>query len=69
MIIALGLGRYLWAEAVHHSIWLSARIPSRASPDFAMPIEKVTGHKLDLRGILEWGILVWVKDLQARKLI
>ena len=67
MIVASGLGRYLWTEAVHHSVWLSTRIPSHASPDFTILIDKVMGCKPNLRGILEWGVLVWVKDLQARK--
>ena len=33
-----------------------------------MPIKKATGQKLDLTEVLEWGILIWVKDLHAGKL-
>jgi hypothetical protein len=68
MIIGSGLGRSLWAEAVHHSVWIGARVPSRASAEFVPPIEKATGKKPNLNGVLEWGARVWVKDLQAGKL-
>ena len=55
-------------QAVHHSIWIGTRVLSRASPEFVTPIEKATSHKPDLAGVLEWGILIWVKDLHAGKL-
>ena len=68
MIIGTGLTHNLWAEAIHHSVWIGARAPSRAMPELATPIEKATGRKPDLKGLLEWGVPVWVKDLHAGKL-
>ena len=68
MLIGTGLSHNLWAKAVNHSIWIRNREPSRASPEFKLPIEKATTCKPDLRGLLEWGTQVWVKNLQAGKL-
>ena len=53
MLASLGLGCNLWAEAVCHSIWIGNRVSSKASADFAAPIEKATGHKPNLKGLLE----------------
>jgi len=68
MLIATGLPKFLWAEAVHHSVWLGVRTPFHALPEFITPFEKATGHKPNLRGVLEWGILIWVKKPDAGKL-
>ena len=68
MLISSGLGLNLWAEAVNHSVWISSRLPSRASTKFISPIEKATGKKPNLSGVLEWGKPIWVKDLHAQKL-
>ena len=68
MLIPSGLSKNLWAEAVHHSVWIGNRVPSRASKEFIAPIEKATGHKPNLKEVLEWGVHVWVKDLHAGKL-
>jgi len=58
MIIAAGLLKFLWAEVVHHSMWLGVRTPSRALPEFITPLEKATRFKPNLKGVLEWGILI-----------
>ena len=67
-LIAAGLPRFLWAEAIHHSMWLDARTPSRVLPEFITPLEKATGHKPNLWSVLEWGIPIWVKKPDAGKL-
>ena len=56
MIIAAGLPKFLWVEAIHHSVWLGAWTPSRALPELITPLEKATGHKSNLQGVLVWGI-------------
>ena len=68
MIVAAGLPKFLWAEAVYHSIWLGIWTPSRALPEFITLLEKATGFKSDLKGVLEWGIPIWVKKADTRKL-
>jgi len=68
MIIATSLPKFLWAEAVHHSVWLGVQTLSRALPEFITLLEKATGFKSNLKGVLEWGILIWVKKANARKL-
>jgi len=68
MIITAGLPKFLWAEAVHHSVWLGVRTPSRALPEFITPLEKATGFKPNLKRVLEWGIPIWVKKADAGKL-
>ena len=68
MLIGTGLSHNLWAEAISHSVWIRNRVLSKASPEFKLPIEKATCCKPDLRGLLEWGTQIWVKNLQARKL-
>jgi len=68
MIFGAGLPRFLWVEAVRHSVWLGVRIPSWALPEFITPLEKAMGCKPNLQGLLEWGISLWVKKSDARKL-
>ena len=68
MIIGTGLTHNLWAKANNHSVWIGARVPSHAMPELATPIKKAMGRKPDLKGLLEWGVPVWVKDLHAGKL-
>jgi len=68
MMIAAGLPKFLWAEAIHHSVWLGMQTPSCALPEFITPLEKAAGCKPDLRGVLEWGIPIWVKRADAGKL-
>lgn len=68
MLFAAGLPKYLWAEAVGHSIWIRNRAPTRAIPEAMTPHEKATGEKPDLTNLLEWGTSVWVKQLDVKKL-
>ena len=53
MIIAAGLPKFLWAEAICHSVWIGARTPSHAFAEFIMPFKKATGCKPDLKGVLK----------------
>ena len=68
MMITAGLPEFLWAEAIHHSIWLGMWTPSHALPEFITPLEKATRCKPDLQGVLEWGIPIWVKRADTGKL-
>jgi len=68
MMIAAGLPRFLWAEAIHHDVWLCNRAPTRALSITKTPYEVATGMKPDLTNLLEWGIPIWVKILDAGKL-
>jgi hypothetical protein len=68
MMIAAGLPRSLWAEAVHHNVWLCNRTPTRALTGLKTPFEVATGKKPDLLQLCEWGAIVWVKCLDAGKL-
>ena len=68
MIIATGLPKFLWAEAVHYSMWLGVQTLSHALPEFITPLEKATRFKLNLKEVLKWGIPIWVKKANAGKL-
>ena len=68
MLFATNLPPFLWAEAIHHAAWLRARIPSRALPGCMTPIERATGQKPNLKKVLAFGAIVWVKVKDAGKL-
>src|SRR5258708_3500579 len=68
MLIAANLPHFLWAEAIHHAAWLRARIPSRALPGCITPIERATGQKPNLKKVLVFGAIVWMKLKDAGKL-
>ena len=68
MIIESSLPKFLWAEAVQHSIWLSVRLPTCALSAGITPLKKAGLPKPNLKEILEWGIKIWVKKLTAGKL-
>jgi len=59
---------FLWVEAIHHAAWICAWIPSRALPGCITPIEWATGHKPNLKRVLAFGAVVWVKVKDAGKL-
>ena len=68
MLFRAGLPTFLWAEAIHHAAWLWARIPSWALPGCTTPIERATRQKPNLKRVLVFGALVWVKVKNAGKL-
>src|SRR5436190_5239302 len=66
MLIAAGLPRFLWGEAVRHSVWLKNRSPTRAL-NGTTPHEAMGLGKPNLSDLHEWGCTVWVK-IDAGKL-
>jgi len=68
MMIAAGLPKSLWGEAIRHSVWLRNRAPTRALPWLKTPIEVATGNKPDLSLLREWGATAWVRQLDTGKL-
>jgi len=68
MLFAANLPPFLWAEAIHHAAWLRARIPSQALPGCTTPIEQATGQKPNLKKVLVFGAIVWVKVKNVGKL-
>ena len=62
-----GLPKFLWGEAMNHSVWIQNRMPTHAL-DGKTPYEMVTGRKPNLDGIQEFGIATYVRDLKAGKL-
>ena len=67
LLIASGLPRLLWEEAMKHSTWLQNRVTASAL-DGKTPYEAVNGKKSHLGGIQEFGAAAYVKDLKAGKL-
>ena len=67
LLIASGLPRFLWEEAMKHATWLQNRTPARAL-DEKTPYEAMHGKKPHLGGIQEFGAAAYVKDLKAGKL-
>jgi hypothetical protein len=68
MLFAAKLPRFLWAEAVRHSVWLRNRAPTRALQAQMTPHEAATGKKPDLSDLQAFSTPVWVKWLNAGKL-
>jgi hypothetical protein len=67
LLLASGLPRSLWAEAMSHSVWLQNRSATRALKG-KTPYEMVKGVKPYLGGLQEFGAAAYVKDLKAGKL-
>src|SRR6202789_1790882 len=67
LLIASGLRRFLWEEAMKHATWLQNRTPAGAL-DGKTPYEAIHGKKPHLVGIQEFGAAAYVKDLKAGKL-
>ncbi|EJF55486.1 hypothetical protein DICSQDRAFT_25697, partial [Dichomitus squalens LYAD-421 SS1] len=66
LLIAAGLPKFLWPEAVAHVAYLKNRSPTRALKD-KTPEEVWTGRKPDISDLQEWGIRCWVlTDRQKR---
>jgi len=68
MLFGAGLPLFLWAEAVYHAAWLRARILSRVLPGCTTPLERATGQKPNLKRVLAFGAVVWIKVKDAGKL-
>jgi hypothetical protein len=67
LLIASGLPRFLWEEAMKHTTWLQNRTPARAL-EGKTPYEMKNKRKPHLGGIQEFGAAAYVKDLKAGKL-
>ena len=61
MIIAKGLPKFLWDEAVAHANYLRIRSPTRAL-ESQTPYEAKTGRKLNIGHLQEFGCDVWILD-------
>ena len=58
-LIQSGLPQALWAEAANHAIWVKNRSLTKVLGNVT-PLERLTGQKPNLAGVLEWGQQVWV---------
>ena len=67
LLLASGLPRFLWEEAMRHTTWLQNRTPTRAL-NGKTPFEVKHNEKPHLGGIQEFGVAAYVKDLKAGKL-
>jgi hypothetical protein len=67
LLIASGLPRFLWEEAMNHSTWLQNQLPA-AALEGKTPYEAWHNKKPHLAGIQEFGAAAYVKDLKAGKL-
>jgi Reverse transcriptase (RNA-dependent DNA polymerase)/gag-polypeptide of LTR copia-type len=67
LLLASGLPRFLWQEAMQHATWLQNRLPAKAL-DGKTPYEMLHKRKPNLAGIQEFGAAAYVKDLKAGKL-
>ena len=67
LLLASGLPRFLWEEAMKHSAWLQDQTP-------ASTLKRKTQYKMgnkrkpNLGGIQEFGAAAYIKDLMAGKL-
>ena len=68
MLFGAGLPPFLWAEAIHYAAWLRARIPSCALPRCTTLLEQATGQKPNLKRVLVFSAVVWIKVKDAGKL-
>jgi len=67
LLLASGLPRFLWEEAMSHSALVQNRSLTHALQG-KTPYEERYKKKLHLAGIQEFGAAAYVKDLQAGKL-
>ena len=67
LLIALGLPRFLWEEAIKHSAWLQEQTPAQAL-NGRTPYEMGHKKKPYLGGIQKFRAAAYVKDLAAGKL-
>src|SRR6266404_2364250 len=67
MLHQSNLPKNLWAEALHHAVWLKNRTSTCAIGNIT-PYEKLYGSKPDLSSIPEWGQSIWVHSGTGSKL-
>ena len=67
LLIASGLPRFLWEEAMKQSTWLQNWLPA-AALESKTPYEMKNKKKPHLAGIQEFGAAAYMKDLKAEKL-
>ena len=67
LLISSGLPRFLWAEAMRHSIWLQNCSSTHALNGKTL-YDMSKGRKPHLAGLQEFGAAAYVKDLKAKKL-
>ena len=67
LLLASGLPRFLWEEAMKHAMWLQNRTPSQAI-NGKTPYKMQYKKKPHLAGIQEFGVTAYIKDLKAGKL-
>ena len=67
LLIASGLPRCLWAEAMAHACWIQNQTPMQAL-DGKTPYEMMTGRKPNLAGIQCFRAMACVKLENAGKL-
>jgi hypothetical protein len=67
LLLASGLPRFLWEEAMSHFNWLQNQTPARAI-NGKTPYEMKNKRKPNLAGIQEFRVAAYVKDLKAGKL-
>ena len=67
LLLASGLPRFLWQEAMQHATWLQNRLPAQAL-EGKTPYEMIHKRVPHLAGIQEFGAAAYVKDLKAGKL-
>jgi hypothetical protein len=67
LLLASGLPRFLWEEAMKHQAWLQDRTPARAL-NGKTPYKMGSNKKPHLARIQEFGAAAYIKDLTAGKL-
>ena len=67
LLLASGLPRFLWKEAMKHSAWLQDQIPASALKGKTL-YKMGNKRKPNLNGIQEFGATAYIKDLTAGKL-
>jgi hypothetical protein len=67
MLFDSSLASFLWAEAMHHTIWIKNRTPTKAL-DGMTPFEAMFGDKPNFADVFPFGTHCWVKVLNASKI-
>ena len=67
LLLASGLPRFLWQEAMLHATWLQNRMPTQAL-EGKTPYKMLNKKVPNLAGIQEFGATAYMKDLKAGKL-